>query len=88
VEPRREKLIKNWDEDPQEYEIRSCLFFFAISHTYARTRRTIEEIFDGVYVLFAKTSIAGSELIDYSSSKHPRAAERNPHTVRDSGTAL
>lgn len=88
MEPRREKLIKNWDEDPQEYEIRSCLFFSPTSDTHARTRRTIEEIFDGVYVLFAKILIGGNKLIDYPLSKHPRAAERNPHTVRDSGTAL
>lgn len=36
----------------------------------------------------AKTVIAANELIDYPFSKHPRAAERNPHTVRDPGTAL
>ena len=87
MEPRREKLIKNWEEDPQEYEIRSCLFFSAISDTHARTRRTIEEIFDGVYVPFAKNSIGRNEL-NYPFSKHPGAAERNPHTVRNSGTAL
>jgi hypothetical protein len=51
VEPRREKLKKNWSDDPQECDINISGFTFVTNMRY-RAKRTLEEIFDGVYVDF------------------------------------
>lgn len=86
MEPRREKLIKNWDEDPQEYEIFvyfSPPYLIHMPELGALLKRSLMEC-----AFFAQKLIAGNELINYLFSKHSRTAERNPHTVRDSGTAL
>lgn len=51
--PRRQKLKKNWTENPRE-----CVSVFRLRSHYvqriyiiSRAKRTMEEIFDGVYVV-------------------------------------